>query len=82
MASTLSKCHKELISQLGCHRPIFKFSADVHKVIYANSAIESLNITYRRLNRQGSVFSSDTALLKILCLTTYEILLVTNHLDK
>ena len=46
--------------------PIFKFSADVRKVIYTTNAIESLNSGYRRLNKQRSVFPSDTALLKAL----------------
>ena len=53
--------------------PMFKFSADVRKVIYTTNAIESLNNTYRRLNRARSVFPSDTALLKSLYLATYEI---------
>ena len=44
--------------------PIFKFSATVRKVIYTTNSIESLNATYRKLNRQRSVFPSDTALLK------------------
>lgn len=44
--------------------PIFKFSAAVRKVIYTTNSIESLNATYRKLNRQRSVFPSDTALLK------------------
>ncbi|CAI3560665.1 IS256 family transposase [Clostridium neonatale] len=52
--------------------PIFKFSADVRKVIYTTNAIESLNSTYRRLNRQRSVFPSDTSLLKALYLATFE----------
>ncbi|WP_040210388.1 IS256 family transposase [Clostridium polynesiense] len=52
--------------------PIFKFSADVRKVIYTTNAIESLNSTYRRLNRQRSVFPSDTAILKALYLSTFE----------
>ncbi len=52
--------------------PIFKFSADVRKVIYTTNAIESLNSTYRKLNRQRSVFPSDTALLKALYLATFE----------
>lgn len=52
--------------------PIFKFSPDVRKVIYATNAIESLNSTYRKLNRQRSVFPSDTALLKALYLATFE----------
>ena len=53
--------------------PIFKFSAQVRKVIYTTNAIESLNSGYRRLNKQRSVFSSDTALLKALYPATTEI---------
>ena len=52
--------------------PIFKFSTTVRKVIYTTNAIESLNATYRKLNRQRSVFPSDTALLKALYLSTFE----------
>lgn len=52
--------------------PIFKFSADVRKVIYTTNAIESLNATYRKLNRQRSVFPSSQALLKALHLSTFE----------
>ena len=52
--------------------PIFKFYPDVRKVIYTTNAIESLNSTYRKLNRQRSVFPSDTALLKALYLATFE----------
>ena len=51
--------------------PIFKFSTSVQKVIYTTNAIESLNSTYRELNRQRSVFPSDTALLKALYLATF-----------
>ena len=52
--------------------PIFKFSDTVRKVIYTTNAIESLNSTYRKLNRQRSVFPSDKALLKALYLSTFE----------
>ena len=52
--------------------PIFNFSSDVRTVIYTTNAIESLNSTYRKLNRQRSVFPSDQALLKALYLATYE----------
>lgn len=53
--------------------PIFKFSAQVRNVIYTTNAIESLNNGYRRPNKQRSVFSSDTALLKALYLAIHEI---------
>lgn len=52
--------------------PIFKFSPSVRKVIYTTNAIESLNSTYRRLNRGRSVFPSDQALLKALYLATMQ----------
>lgn len=50
--------------------PIFKFSMDVRKIIYTTNAIESLNSTYKRLNRQRTVFPNDKALLKALYLAT------------
>ena len=52
--------------------PIFKFSKDVRKIIYTTNAIESLNSSYRKLNRQRSVFPSGQALLKALYLATFE----------
>ena len=52
--------------------PIFKFSSNVRKVIYTTNAVESLNSTYRRLNRSRSVFPNETALLKALYLATIE----------
>jgi len=52
--------------------PIFKFSSEVRTVIYTTNAIESLNATYRKLNRQRSVFPSNQALLKALYLSTFE----------
>ena len=52
--------------------PIFKFSAEVRKAFYTTNAIESLNSSYRKLNRQRSVFPSAQALLKSLYLATFE----------
>lgn len=51
---------------------IFKFSATVGRVIYTTNALELLNSTYRKPNRQRSVFPSDTALLKVLYLAAFE----------
>ena len=45
--------------------PIFKFSETVRRVIYTTNAIESLNSTYKKLNRQRSIFPNSTALLNI-----------------
>ncbi len=52
--------------------PIFKFSKEVRTAFYTTNAIESLNASYRRLNRQRSVFTSSQALLKALYLATFE----------
>ena len=52
--------------------PIFKFSKDVRTAFYTTNAIESLNASYRRLNRQRSVCTSSQALLKALYLATFE----------
>lgn len=52
--------------------PIFKFSAEVRKVIYTTNAIESLNSTYKKLNRQRTVFPHEKALLKALYLATLQ----------
>ena len=52
--------------------PIFKFSLEVRKVIYTTNAIESLNSTYKKLNRQRTVYPSNKALLKALYLSTME----------
>ena len=41
-------------------------------LFYTTNTIESLNSTYRKLNRQRSVFPSDTALLKALYLAAFE----------
>ena len=53
--------------------PIFKFSKDVRTAFYTTNAIESLNSSCRRLNRQRSVFPGSQALLKALYLATFEI---------
>ena len=48
--------------------PIFKFSLEVRKLIYTTNAIKSLNSTYKKLNRQRTIYPSDKALLKALYL--------------
>lgn len=57
----------------GAISPIFKFSKDVRTDFYTTNAIESLNASYCRLNRQRSVFTSSQALLKALYPATFEV---------
>lgn len=53
--------------------PIFKFSKETRTAFYTTNAIESLNSSYRRLNKQRSVFPSSQALFKALYLSTFEV---------
>jgi transposase-like protein len=53
--------------------PIYKFSKEVRKVIYTTNAIESLNSSYKRLNKQRSVFPTPESLLKALYLATKQV---------
>jgi transposase, mutator family len=48
----------------------FKFSAEIRKVMYTTNEIESLNSTYKRINRNRNVFPTDMSLLKVLYLST------------
>lgn len=54
--------------------PIFNYSAKTRKIIYTTNAIESLNSSYRRLNKSRPIFPSDTALMKALYLATGRII--------
>lgn len=42
----------------------------VHQIMYTTNAIESLNSTYKRINRNRNVFPTDMSLLKVLYLST------------
>ena len=48
----------------------YKFSSEIRKIMYTTNAIESLNSTYKRINRNRKVFPTDTSLLKVLYLST------------
>lgn len=53
--------------------PFFKFSQKIRKMIYTTNTIESLNSSYRRLNRARNVYPSKEALLKVLYLSTKKV---------
>ena len=46
--------------------PFFAFSADIRKVIYTTNAVESLNMTLRKLIKTRGSFPSEEAALKLL----------------
>ena len=48
----------------------YKFSPEIRKIMYTTNAIESLNSTYKRINRNRKVFPTDMSLLKVLYLST------------
>lgn len=57
----------------GIISPFFKFSQKIRKMIYTTNTIESLNSSYRRLNRARNVYPSSDALMKVLYLSTKKV---------
>jgi putative transposase len=53
--------------------PLFAFSEDIRKVIYTTNAIESLNMTLRKVTRNHRIFPSDEAVYKVLYLAIQNI---------
>jgi putative transposase len=53
--------------------PLFAFSEDIRKVIYTTNAIESVNMTLRKVTRNHRIFPSDEAVYKVLYLAMQNI---------
>lgn len=50
--------------------PFFKFGPELRKIMYTTNAIESLNNSYKRINKGRRMFPSETSLEKSLYLAT------------
>ncbi len=48
--------------------PLFAFPEDIRKVIYTINAIESVNMTLRKVTRNHRIFPSDEAVYKVVYL--------------
>ena len=48
--------------------PFFDHPVEIRKVIYTTNAIESANMSLRKLTKNRGAFSSDEALLQLFCL--------------
>ena len=46
--------------------PLFAFLADIRRVIYTTNAIESLNMTLRKVTTNHRIFPSDEAVFKVI----------------
>ena len=57
----------------GIISPFFKFSQKIRKMIYTTNTIESLNSSYRRLNKARNVYPSKDSLMKVLYLSTKKV---------
>ena len=57
----------------GIISPFFKFSQKIRKMTYTTNTIESLNSSYRRLNRARNVYPSADSLMKVLYLSTKKV---------
>ncbi len=53
--------------------PFFDCQPEIWKVIYTTNAIESMNISLRKLTKNRGSFPSDVALLKLFCLALMNI---------
>lgn len=53
--------------------PLFAFPADIRKVIYTTNAIESLNMTLRKVTRNHRIFPSDEAVYKVVYLAVHNL---------
>jgi len=58
---------------IGCYLSIFKYSEELRKIMYTTNTIESLNSSYRRINKSRTVFPGDQSLLKSIYLATVKI---------
>jgi transposase-like protein len=48
--------------------PLFRFGEDIRRVIYTTNAIESLNMTIRKVSRNHRIFPNDEAVMKMVYL--------------
>ena len=46
--------------------PLFAFPQDIRKAIYTTNAIESVNMTLRKVTRNHRIFPSDEAVFKVI----------------
>lgn len=53
--------------------PLFAFPEDIRKVIYTTNAIESVNMTLRKVTRNHRIFPSDEAVYKVFYLAIQNI---------
>ncbi len=53
--------------------PLFAFPEDIRKVIYTTNAIESVNMTLRKVTRNHRIFPSDEAVFKVIYLAIHNI---------
>ncbi len=53
--------------------PLFAFPENIRKVIYTTNAIESMNMTLRKVTRNHRVFPSDEAVYKVVYLAMQNI---------
>jgi putative transposase len=53
--------------------PLFAFPADIRKVIYTTNAIESVNMSLRKVTRNHRIFASDESVYKVVYLAMHNI---------
>lgn len=61
--------------------PCFDYSAEIRKVIYTTNAVESVNMSLRKLTKNRGSFLCDEALLKLFYLALRNIQSEVDHAD-
>jgi putative transposase len=54
--------------ELGAHHPVFAFSHEIRKVIYTTNAVESLNMSLRKIIKTRRSFHNEEAARRLLYL--------------
>ena len=73
MGESLSVHRAKLAAQLAAHTPFFDYPPEIRKDIYTTNAIESLNMSLRKITKNRGSFQSDEALLKLFYLAIQNI---------
>ena len=65
MGSGISAYRAIVAQKLVARHPVLRLCAEVRRIIYTTNAIESVNMSLRKITKNRGAFPSDEALLKL-----------------
>lgn len=72
MGDEIPRCDSSVAGNRDNIIPFFRFGPEIRQVIYTTNAIESLNMSMRKLTRNRRIFPNDEAAIKALCLAVQQ----------